>query len=402
MQKIKRGGLKSLVINISITIFVVILMFLLLDIFVRIMFPQYKQVHVYDDNFIHRLIPNSEKIEVMSEVDGGERIVIEINDLGFRNTVFSKNKTKQRIMVYGDSFIEGEFSQIDDTFSKKLEQKLNDKSGEDVEVINAGVMAYGPDQISLRIKDEIKDYDPDLIILSLFVGNDYGDNIRDKIYRIEGNEIVKNDYHISFYLRMRRKLATLFPSTAAYFHAFNQIKRGITNSQEIPEKYIESYVNRNQDDCREYLILEDNKINNVFGDRGDYDIVVDPENSCSLYKIKLMEKIIEEIKKTTLENDVELLVLIIPGRLVVDDHLFKKMIAREYPNFNRSLLTDITSELVEKQNINFINLYPYFLEKNINSSFYFIGDGHWNKEGQDFASQIVAENILQKEGNYEK
>jgi len=392
---------KNAILNLLLLITVFIVIFLISDIFVRIFLPQYKQVHKYDDYFVHTLIPNSKKVEWVKEPSYREKIEIEINEKGFRESSFPLEKRNKRIMVYGDSFIEGEFSAQENTFVQKLENRLNEYYEEEIDVINAGVSAYGPDQATLRMEQETPVYNPDLVIFSVFVGNDYGDLIRNKIYRVEQGNLQKNKYTINPYLKIRRRIATIFPSTAAYFQAVNNIKRSLAGQkggiEGIPLNYVQDKIESNKKDCEEYFLKNDFEITNVFGDRIDYDLVVDPLSYCSSYKLLLMEKIFEKVKLIAEKNDAEFMVLVIPSKFLVDDFFYEKIIAREYPDLNRSYLTETTSNMLSDLQIDFIDLYPLFYNENINNTFYFINDGHWNNAGQDFAANIVADKIIRED-----
>ena len=57
----------------------------------------------------------------MHKEDGGNKIRVQINSYVFRDYDFKKEKTKKRIMVYGDTFIEGELSPLEKNFAKLLQ-----------------------------------------------------------------------------------------------------------------------------------------------------------------------------------------------------------------------------------------------------------------------------------------
>ena len=51
-----------------------------------------------------------------------------------------------------------------------------------VQVVNAGVAAYGPDQACLALEADLAaGLDPDLVVLCVFAGNDWGDLLRNKL-----------------------------------------------------------------------------------------------------------------------------------------------------------------------------------------------------------------------------
>src|SRR5208282_2438668 len=87
----------------------------------------------------------------------------------------------------GDSFIQGDFSRTEDTFTERLKAHLSEKMGNRVEVVNAGVAGYGPDQELRRMETELPVLKPNLVIVAIFAGNDFGDLLRDKLYRLSSD-----------------------------------------------------------------------------------------------------------------------------------------------------------------------------------------------------------------------
>ena len=88
-----------------------------------------------------------------------------------------------RVAVYGDSFVEARFTPIERTFAARLQQVLAE-GGRTVEVVNAGVTGYGPDQSALRMERELPGLAPRLVVLVLYAGNDGGDVVRNRLFRL--------------------------------------------------------------------------------------------------------------------------------------------------------------------------------------------------------------------------
>ena len=196
------SALRKYALNSLLFALVLILIFLVMDIIIEQLFPQFINPYQYDDYLVHVLIPNYGKIFVHRLEDGGKKIDVGYNSFGYRDEEYNLEKTSKRIMVYGDSTVEGHYSELDKIFSKQLEKKLYNLTGEFIEVINAGVSGYGTDQLNLRIEKEFEIYEPDLIILTA-VNNDYADLIRNKIYRLDHeNNLIINDYYIPFELKL--------------------------------------------------------------------------------------------------------------------------------------------------------------------------------------------------------
>jgi hypothetical protein len=97
------------------------------------------------------------------------------NKLGFRDKNYdtTKSPTVFRILVSGDSFAEGEGAPYDSTWSRILENYLNDK-GIHTEVIDAGVAGSDILYDYVHYREKLKVLHPDLVIASLN-SSDYTD-----------------------------------------------------------------------------------------------------------------------------------------------------------------------------------------------------------------------------------
>ncbi len=80
-----------------------------------------------------------------------------------------------RILVLGDSFMEASSVELNDAFHRRVEE-LARAAGHDTEVINLGVAGYGTLQEYLVFRDIGRLYEPDLVLLGFFGGNDVMNN----------------------------------------------------------------------------------------------------------------------------------------------------------------------------------------------------------------------------------
>lgn len=103
----------------------------------------------------------------------------DISSQGLReDKIYSYQKPANtfRILMLGDSFTEGDEIPREKTFSKLLEARLNTQTdSRTYEVINAGVRGGSPLQYYLWLKTEGLKFNPDLIILNFYLGNDITD-----------------------------------------------------------------------------------------------------------------------------------------------------------------------------------------------------------------------------------
>src|SRR5262249_2400221 len=83
-----------------------------------------------------------------------------------------------RILVLGDSFVEAMHVPLAATFGHVLQELLasDGRAGRRIEIITAGVSGYGTASEVLYFEREGKRYEPDLVLLAFYPGNDVKNN----------------------------------------------------------------------------------------------------------------------------------------------------------------------------------------------------------------------------------
>jgi hypothetical protein len=106
-------------------------------------------------------------------------VPVQINRKGWRDVEheYAKPAGTFRILVLGDSFVEAMHVPLEATFPRLLEGELNkDGTPPHVEVVSAGVSGYGTASEVLLFEQEGKRYQPDLVVLAFYPGNDVKNN----------------------------------------------------------------------------------------------------------------------------------------------------------------------------------------------------------------------------------
>ncbi|MCC6175067.1 MAG: hypothetical protein IT305_07170 [Chloroflexi bacterium] len=106
---------------------------------------------------------------------------IEINSKGLRGPEidYPKPPGEYRILVVGDSFTFGEQVNQDETFTSLLESRLNaQESGQTYRVLNAGSNGWATANELIYLAKEGVRFQPDVVIVALYLGNDVSDNFR--------------------------------------------------------------------------------------------------------------------------------------------------------------------------------------------------------------------------------
>jgi lysophospholipase L1-like esterase len=106
---------------------------------------------------------------------------IQINSRGLRGSeiAYEKPAGELRVLVLGDSFTFAEQVNQHETFSSLLEQRLNaDGRPGTVRVLNAGSNGWATANELVFLAEEGVKYQPDLVVLALYLDNDVPDNYR--------------------------------------------------------------------------------------------------------------------------------------------------------------------------------------------------------------------------------
>ena len=122
-------------------------------------------------------------------MDGSWKFVT--NGQGFRSYEdyhLEKPSGVFRVIALGDSTTEGFEVRQNDTYTAVLERYLK-KDGINAEVFNTGISGFGTAEELIYLENEAIKYNPDAVVLGFF-GNDFDDNARSDLFRIEDGELV--------------------------------------------------------------------------------------------------------------------------------------------------------------------------------------------------------------------
>lgn len=352
----------------------------------------------YDPDYLISLKPNIEKEFVRSSKNGGEKIAWKTNKYAFRGDDLKEKELT--VVVYGDSNIQARFSSLEDTYSKKLENYLQEKTQQSVSVINAGVVGYGPDQSFLKFRKEKENIKPDIVILNIFADNDYGDLLRNRLIRL-------NDHDELEFLTSKKPMDPIFDTSKKNEHKWYHLRMKdairklrddyIGNPSLLPENIIHTYSRVCNEEYEDYQNNSD-KIYSNFADHYDMDIAVNPKSESSTLKIKLMKAVVKKFNDYAKENSIEFMIQVQPSSIDITKNFIINYedILKRFPEYKNDNLTTILHEICLKNEIKVVNLYDSFINANP-STYYFIDkDSHWNDFGQDTAAKITSTYLLKE------
>ena len=154
----------------------IIVALLITEISLRILKVEYPIFQTFDFDRGFKLRPNTSGWWTREG-----KAFVKINSQGLRDIEHSKLKDPGsfRIAVLGDSFAEARSIKLEKTFWFLLKENLKDcksKNNKKIEVINFGVTEYGTTQQLITLRNDVWEYDPDIILLAFFSENDVADN----------------------------------------------------------------------------------------------------------------------------------------------------------------------------------------------------------------------------------
>jgi lysophospholipase L1-like esterase len=105
---------------------------------------------------------------------------LEISSKGLRGpeTEFDKPVGESRVLVLGDSFTFAEQVNLPETFVQRLEDQLNSSGQKQYRVLNGGSNGWATANELIYLAKEGIRYQPDIVVLAFYVGNDISDNFR--------------------------------------------------------------------------------------------------------------------------------------------------------------------------------------------------------------------------------
>jgi hypothetical protein len=362
--------------------------------------PRYHPPFRLHERYLYELVPGARREHRRAEVNGGERILYEVNRDGYRGDELDASGGGIRIALYGDSFIQGEFSALEHTFAERLERRLSERLGRRTEVVNAGVGGYGPDQELRRLEDELPRLRPTLVIVALFAGNDFGDLARNKLYRLtDDGELRENAFVIDPELRRRFEISRseLIVKRIAREARDALLGSGRTDAAEWslpPRQRMDRYLEQGEREYREYAVEGDDVVHDFTRDVYNADVSLRPSSESARYKVLLMDRIVARMQRAAAALPVPLVLLLIPHPIDACGHDVAEVDRSKYPEYEPSGPTRLLAGIARRHGIPHVDLFDAFHGPSCRELFFRGPDDHWNDRGQDVAAEVVAEALM--------
>ncbi|MGB3535113.1 MAG: hypothetical protein WBA13_16570 [Microcoleaceae cyanobacterium] len=292
-----------------------------------------------------------------------------LNSQGFKDQEFSQQKDPQtyRVLGIGDSFTFGVVP-YPYNYLTVLEEQFN-QAGKNIEIINMGIPGMGPRDYLSILSNEGLDLNPDRVLISFFIGNDFTDNDLTKNVRRE---------NYSYVIEFFRSLIKIQQNYEG--HIFSPRERGSYQDNQ-PTLSEDSFLEVEVERSTQYLT---------------------DEASQTEFK-ELFEDAVNDIKKIKALCDyqnIALTVVIIPDEVQVNPELQAKIIER-FELDNSSLIdfklpNRLLQAELQQSNIDTIDLLDNFITISQQKRLYKPLDTHWNIAGNQLAADLIQQNLSDK------
>jgi len=278
-----------------------------------------------------------------------------LNSRGFKDLEFGpKQAGKFRITALGDSFAYGVVP-YDSNYLTLLEEGLRQHLG-DVEVLNMGIPALGPGEYLDIFTLEALPLEPDLVLLSFFIGNDFSETRRQRRWYKRST--------VMMFLRYLYVIGTQYEGRVIH----------------DPGEYCDTCPAFTED---AYLKLEKRRSAIYLVQDPTLDGLIDDAVSN-----------LTRIRDACREKGIPFLVVLIPDELQVSESLRDAVIERFYPSLregewdttkpNRALAARLAEERID-----FKDLLVDLQRAAQGEPVYRPRDTHWNRAGNRVAASVL-------------
>ncbi len=338
--------------------------------------------------------------------DPNFRQELTFNSLGMHDTEHTPEKAPNtfRILMLGDSFVHAVQVSEASTAHQILEDYLNERTQTSqlyFEVISSGVVNWGTNQQLIYYREQGRRFQPDLVLLMFFIGNDFLDNLPGNAMTVQGFNCY-TPYLVLCDGELNPNPLTYAPGISHLQNNCSPARRILINSLGKLYQYSRLYQQI------EPLIVA-KRPRQQFGRAY-------PTSYAALYlandEVELAQAwqttqaIIVQLQREVEADGAQFAVAIISPEIIVRlgalSPAEQEIFLTDNPTFVEAQLNrpnQALAEFLNSQNVPFIDLTPPMIEYLAANGMplYLLGEGHWNAEGNRVVADILAQWLAQND-----
>ena len=288
--------------------------------------------------------------------------------------IFKKNPGTMRILGLGDSF-SVYLADKGQNYNNLLQKDFISKGQGDVELVNAGMEAIGPGYYWHILRKYGDLFQPDLVMVGFFVGNDFEE--ADFAINI-GNYIREHNDFIKKYSRYYQ-----FRNWRLYKLSKNKYNR--FRDEQLKKREIKRYPPQYVGTFSLGTFLEVERTRSWIFDINKQDRLEKNWRECSAILLKM--------KDWCDRRKIKFVIVILPDQFQVDPELRKAIFAKykkiEEKNIDLTQPDNLIVNFCRAQNIHCLDLLGQFQEQGKTRQLYALRDTHWNEAGNRLAADVI-------------
>lgn len=284
-----------------------------------------------------------------------------LNSKGFKDVEFNvkKDDGTYRVVGLGDSFAFGIVPYQHD-YLTVLEESLN-QHGKKTEIINMGIAGTGPkDYLDLFVNEGLE-LQPDMVLVSFFIGNDFMEEIEDR-------PLYTYSYVATF-------ISYMFTVNKGYA---GQVLHADMDYDDTAPTFTDATFVRIESERSEIYRKQNKPFENDLAKAMNY---------------------LTQIKQLCDERHIALAVILIPDEVQINRTLQARVLQVKAFNssaadFDFALPNRMLAERLKAQNIQFIDLLDEFARAASKTTLYKPLDTHWNIAGNRLAAEMIERDLF--------
>jgi hypothetical protein len=285
-----------------------------------------------------------------------------------------------RVLMLGDSFVEGAQVPAESTVSRQLEAIFQPRwQDRAVDVVNAGNAGFGTAQELLFWEHDGVTYQPDLVVLVYFVDNDLPDNG----YRV-ARERKLDTTRRPFYVPDGKGGIELRPGAAPPEDRFASVRPLLRRS--VTYNVLENFLLWHEAREQEQAQIGKNRPTYLPDPPAEWDEAW-----------WVTEQLLGKVQDSVKASGSELVVVAAPSFYQVDDAAWRALVggASDRDRYEQEAPNRHLAEIAQRQRLRFLDLLPAIRDAQKGGGhLYYPADGHWTAEGHAFAARQIADYLL--------
>lgn len=328
---------------------------------------------------------------------------VTINSDGMRDREYPPGKPAgvYRVLVLGDSFTDALQVNDEEVWPKIVEGLLKRRTGggsgaatsagdgvaRRIEVVNAGLSGQGTADELRYLEVFGARWEPDLVLLAFYCGNDVRDNLSDDRVTFEDGVLDVRRRKPYGWTRFEVKKTRSWLASHSHLYQFlrDRVKPSAWWKSLLESAGLREPSPPDEEDWEDF---------------DDKEIIAVPEPEEILRGWELTRALLDRMSGQARALGARFAVIAIPSRWMVDESFLAEKTgltnAGNERGFDATLPGRTMTRWADSRHVPLLDLLPVFRERGVDRSYHFETDAHWNQRGHMAAAEEIARFLREK------